>query len=130
MLRVLTYLLVDCNLIVKDWLLCFLPSPLFFPISQFPISRWYCHPWLEFWYFENWPSFPSILTLIHCVAVTCTYTHLMESHYMSCQSLYQKTRGFLSMRMMTFAAYVKMGGIFCVVMDAHGLFTKVNWHLF
>jgi hypothetical protein len=47
----------------------------------------------------------------------------MESHYMSCPSIYLKIGDFLPVIMMTFAAYVKMEGIFCVVMDAQGLFT-------
>jgi len=47
----------------------------------------------------------------------------MESHSMSCPSLYQKTGDFPTMIMMISASYVKMEGIFCVVMDALELFT-------
>lgn len=90
--------------------------------SQFPgLTDFLIHEW-KCGVLSNSPSYPC-LTLSYCISVTCTYIPLMESHFMSCPSLYRKTGDFLPVIMMIFAAYVKMEGIFCVVMDAQGLFT-------
>lgn len=61
------------------------------------------------------------------LAAIYTSTHLMGCLSMNCPYLYQKDENSLLKTMMTFAQFVLMEEIFCVVMDAQGLFTKVKF---